>query len=138
MKPLTLIPALHRATHQIGLYLERAGEVTQAEAHILAHLAEHGARTVAELHTALAHRRSTLTSILDRLEGRGLATREVSPSDRRSFVITLTPEGATVAARVHALLQALEARALATDEDTTAAGVLEALQRAAEEGFVEP
>ena len=38
--PLRLIPSIHRATHQIGLYLDRFDDlgVTQAEAHILAQL----------------------------------------------------------------------------------------------------
>ena len=111
--PLKLIPAIHRVTHQIGLFLERAADlrVTQAEAHILAHLAEHGPSTVAELHRALAHKRSTLTSILDRLTARRLVTRKVSAHDRRSFVIALTAEGGRLARRVLASLEALEAAA---------------------------
>jgi DNA-binding MarR family transcriptional regulator len=117
--PLQLIPSIHRVTHQIGLFLERAADlrVTQAEAHILAHLAEHGADTVAELHRALAHKRSTLTSILDRLTARRLVTRKVSPRDRRSFVIALTAEGARLAGRVLASLEALEAAATAGQGD---------------------
>jgi DNA-binding MarR family transcriptional regulator len=113
--PLRLIPSIHRVTHQIGLLLERASDlrITQAEAHILAHLAEHGASTVAELHRGLAHKRSTLTSILDRLTARALVTREVSARDRRSFVIALTADGRRLARRVLASLKALEAAATA-------------------------
>ena len=38
---LLLVPPIHRATHRIGLYIGRAPglSVSQAEAHILAHLA---------------------------------------------------------------------------------------------------
>jgi DNA-binding MarR family transcriptional regulator len=113
--PLRVIPELHRATHRVGLHLERGAGlgVTQAEAHILAHLASAGECTVAELHRALAHRRSTLTSVLDRLVARGLATRETSPQDRRSFVVRLTPPGRTCARRVHAALDSIERKALA-------------------------
>lgn len=112
---LRLIPAIHRVTHQIGLFLDRATDlqVTQAEAHILAHLGEHGASTVADLHRALAHKRSTLTSVLDRLTARALVTRDVSDRDRRSFVIALTSDGKRLARRVLKGLESVEAVALA-------------------------
>jgi DNA-binding MarR family transcriptional regulator len=113
--PLRLIPDLHRATHRVGLRLEAEGRpaVSQAEAHILAHLAPRGQGTVAELHAALAHRRSTLTSVLDRLEGAGLVTRGPSASDRRSVEVRLTAPGKRAAAAVHRRLAGIEKRALA-------------------------
>jgi DNA-binding MarR family transcriptional regulator len=113
--PLQLIPAIHRATHRIGIYLETIDDlgVTQAEAHILSHLVSHGDSTIAELHQAFAHKRSTLTSILDRLVARGLVMREVSEEDRRTFVVRLTRAGRSVAARAYERLEALEARVIA-------------------------
>jgi DNA-binding MarR family transcriptional regulator len=107
---LRLVPPIHRATHRIGLYLAalREGGLSQGEAHILALLATTHSASVAELHRGLAHKRSTLTSILDRLVERGLIRRDVGSSDRRTFVITLTPRGRTVAGRVHRHLAALE------------------------------
>ena len=96
-KPLRLIPELHRATHRIGIYLDSLG-ITQGEGHILEHLAVSGDSTVAELHRALAHRRSTLTSILDRLADRRFITRESDPRDRRSFIVRLSRKGKAVAA----------------------------------------
>ena len=103
---------MHRATHRIGLYLQRRRGlgVSQAEAHLLAHLCDEGPCAVGELHAAFAHRRSTLTSILDRLERRGLVRRELRRTDRRSFLVTLTPTGWTRARRVRAVLGELEAR----------------------------
>jgi DNA-binding MarR family transcriptional regulator len=116
MKPrLQLIPFVHRTTHRIGLYLEAAEPplgLSQGEAHLLAHLAEAGSSSVAELHRAFAHKRSSLTSYLDRLEARGDITRDVRPEDRRSFTVRLTRNGARTAARVHQHLAALEDRAL--------------------------
>lgn len=108
---LRLVPALHRATHAIALLLDRAPElgVTQAEAHVLSHLADQGVATVADIHRAFGHKRSTLTSILDRLEARELITREVSAEDRRSFVVALTRHGRVLAAKVSGHLEALEA-----------------------------
>src|SRR5438874_596922 len=82
--PLSFVHPVHRATHRIGLYLDKLGEpgLTQGEAHILAMLAHSGPAKVAELHRGLAHKRSTLTSILDRLAKRNLITREVGKTDR--------------------------------------------------------
>jgi DNA-binding MarR family transcriptional regulator len=107
---LILIPAIERATHRIGLYLATLREqgLTQGEAHILAHLASSGPATVGELHSSLAHKRSTLTSILDRLAERGYITRESGRTDRRTFVVTLTRSGEPVALRVHRHLLLLE------------------------------
>ena len=109
---LRLIPPLHRATHRVGLYLaEVEPGLTQGEAHLLAHLHATGGCTVAELHRALAHKRSTLTSLLDRLEARSAAVRERAPDDKRSFLIKLTRSGRALAARVHAALASYELRA---------------------------
>lgn len=106
---LLLIPQIHRTTHQIGLYIERSGlGLNQGEAHILAHLASAGDCTVGELHKAFAHKRSTLTSVLDRLAGRRLIRREVRSDDRRSFVISLTSPGKVLARKIHRHLEILE------------------------------
>ena len=114
--PLRLIPQIHRVTHQISLHIARLATlgVTQAEAHILDHLVSCGDCTVGELHRAFAHRRSTLTSVLDRLSGRALVTRDASPQDRRTFVVALTPAGTALASRVHAELHRVEAQVLAS------------------------
>ena len=107
---LRLVPPIHRATHRIGLYLADLREhgLSQGEAHILAHLASSSPATIAELHAGLAHKRSTLTSILDRLTERGLITREVGAEDRRTFVINTTAKGRKLAAHIHEHLTALE------------------------------
>ena len=107
---LTLVPAIHRATHRIGLYLAAlsAANLSQGEAHILALLATAGPSTIADLHKGLAHKRSTLTSILDRLADRGLITRAVATADRRTFIVAPTAKGGRIAKRVHAHLADLE------------------------------
>jgi DNA-binding MarR family transcriptional regulator len=108
--PLHFVHPVHRATHRIGLYLDDLRErgLTQGEAHILALLAHSAPAKVADLHRGLAHKRSTLTSILDRLANRGLITREVGKKDRRTFVIMLTAKGRKLARRVSRHLSDLE------------------------------
>jgi DNA-binding MarR family transcriptional regulator len=111
--PLRLIFSIHRTTHRIGLFIQRhMPDLNQAEAHILCHLIEFGDSTIADLHGAFAHKRSTLTSVLDRLVARGLVTRETSPKDRRSFIVALTRSGKAKAAKIHRHLETLEAEAL--------------------------
>jgi DNA-binding MarR family transcriptional regulator len=121
---LRLVPPIHRATHRIGLYLAELREhgLSQGEAHTLAHLAASSPATIAELHRGLAHKRSTLTSILDRLAARGLITRDVGATDRRTFVITPTPTGKKIARQVHRHLASLEetVNARITPEDLSA------------------
>jgi DNA-binding MarR family transcriptional regulator len=123
MKPLRLIPPVHRATHRVGLYLASGQHdaLSQGESHILALLAASSPMTVGELHRGLAHKRSTLTSILNRLVERGLITREVGETDRRTFVVAPTASGRRVARTVFQQLADLE-RAVAarvTDSDLT-------------------
>jgi DNA-binding MarR family transcriptional regulator len=107
---ITLVPRIHRATHRIGLYLATLDEyaLSQGEAHILALLAMSGPTTIADLHRGLAHKRSTLTSILDRLVARGFVTRHVGTADRRTFVVATTTRGRTVARAVLRHLADLE------------------------------
>ncbi len=109
--PLRLIPEVHRATHRIGIFLDGLG-ITQGEGHILSHLAASGDAPIAELHRTLAHRRSTLTSILDRLADREWITRETDPNDRRSFIIRLSKNGKKVAGKIHRELMRIEGEAL--------------------------
>src|SRR5260370_18392726 len=101
--PLHFVHPVHRATHRIGLYLDDLRErgLTQGEAHILALLAHSAPAKVSDLHHGLAHKRSTLTSILDRLANRGLITRAVGKTDRRTFLIMLTVKGRNLARRLN-------------------------------------
>ena len=108
--------ALHRATHATlqALAVRLAGlDLPASEINVLASLAGHRPLTVGALATATATRPTTLTSVLDRLAGRGYVTREVDPADRRSFLISLTPAGQQAAATISAAVSELERTALA-------------------------
>jgi DNA-binding MarR family transcriptional regulator len=59
------------------------------------------ARTPGRVAEALGVSRTTVTGLLDRLEGEGLLTRTVDPGDRRCFVLQLTP-------RAHHLIEEIE------------------------------
>lgn len=137
--PLHIIPSLHKATHQVGRLLARTdfgGPVSQAEAHVLAQLT-FGPASVAELHQSFGHKRSTLSSVLNRLEDRALIERQIHPDDRRSFMIELTPAGRKLARGVRRALEKLErriAKRLGTSDPEQLVALLETIAAAADEG----
>jgi DNA-binding MarR family transcriptional regulator len=131
-----MVPAIERATHAIGLWIEHALadlRLTQAEAHVLAYLASHAPCAINDLHRSFGHKRSTLTSILDRLEERGWVARGAHPQSRRLVLVELTETGREVAQRVSNALQALEGRVLARAGDAEVAAFLRVLRVLEEE-----
>jgi DNA-binding MarR family transcriptional regulator len=108
--------------------------VTQPEALILAHLAEHGPATMNMLHRAFLHRRSTLTNVIDRLETRELVKRRTADEDRRSLVVELTRAGraqARAITRALGELRAVVERGRKEPELTAHTDFLHALAQAA-------
>jgi DNA-binding MarR family transcriptional regulator len=130
-----VIAALEAAVHRVLDHL--AAELSdlrlrQAEVNVLAQLRPGAPRSVGELVAATGQRPSTLTGVLDRLEGRRLVRRRVNPADRRSSTIALTASGERAAARVHAAFAALDDAVLAELPPSAADGfhrVLDALER---------
>ncbi|MBV8519524.1 MAG: MarR family transcriptional regulator [Acidobacteria bacterium] len=107
--PLTFLSPLHRATRQIALWFEeRSPDHASIEGHLLTYLVPYGPCPVSELTRVFGAKHSTMTSILDRLEERGLVAREENPNDRRSLLVALTKDGRKAAVRVNALVEELE------------------------------
>lgn len=111
-----LIPTLERTTHAIALWIDRNFRelrLTQAEAHILAYLSQHAPCAINDLHHSFGHKRSTLTSLLDRLEGRGWIMRQPHQLSRRLVQVELTASGRQIGEQVSAAVQDLEQRVMA-------------------------
>ena len=90
---LKFLSPIHKSTRQIELYLEgRMAElgVSNPEGHLLSYLASYAPCPVGDLRRVFGYKGSTLTSMLDRLERRGLITRGAHPGDRRSFLVELS------------------------------------------------
>lgn len=110
---VTDVARLLRAEFDRAIAAESLG-ITPGEARALSHVAR--ARPVRQ--AALAERMGveamTLSTYLDRLEERGLVTREADPTDRRAKLVTTTEAAAAVLARIRAVGEAvsrdLEAR----------------------------
>lgn len=129
-RELRAIPRLERATHAVALHLATKTQlaVIQAEAHVLAFLEPVRSAGISDIHRAFGHHRSTLTSVLARLERRGLVTRSVDLENRRNVIVTLTARGRVLAERVFTVLHDFESAALAG----IAASDLEAFARVAD------
>ncbi len=109
--PLQFLSPIHKASRQIGIYLEKATAelgVSPGEGHLLSYLRSYAPCPVSELERVFGHKPSTLTSILDRLAERELLTRQINPNDRRSFTIELTPEGRRLAGKLQKILEVFE------------------------------
>lgn len=72
--------------------LERFG-LNSTQFLVLKHLGEGAARTAADLCRLNRYDTGAMTRILDRLEERGLVSRERSRADRRAVVLKLAPSG---------------------------------------------
>jgi DNA-binding MarR family transcriptional regulator len=114
-RPLRLLSPIHRASRQVATYLEaRCGEleVSVPEGHLLTYLSSYAPAPVGDLGRIFGLKGSTLTSMLDRLEGRALLVRRANPDDRRSFLVEITAEGDRIAAALRNEIEALESEVL--------------------------
>ncbi|NNE44719.1 MAG: MarR family transcriptional regulator [Gemmatimonadetes bacterium] len=105
------------------------------EGHLVLYLGRYAPVTIAELHRVFGLKRSTLTSILDRLEKRNVIRREVCREDRRSFLVYLTPEGRRLARQVERPVAELEAgitRGVSPEDLAGFRRVMESIARATE------
>lgn len=71
----------------------------------LREISQQGALTTGSLALAVALSPATLTGILDRLEMRGLVSRERRPEDKRRVLVSLTPLGRQMAQELPSPLQ---------------------------------
>jgi DNA-binding MarR family transcriptional regulator len=128
--PPKLVPAMeatiHRVLEKLAAELDDLG-LSHGEVNALAQLEPGAARTIAELLAATGQRASTLTGVLDRLEGRGLVERRLNPHDRRSFTVTLTEPGAAAADRVKRAFRDIEERVLESVPQRSAKGFFDVL-----------
>lgn len=123
-KPLRFVSALHKAVRQLSLCMEdRMAQLGLAasEAHLLNFVHVYGPCRVGELTRVMGTQKSTMTSMIDRLEDRGLLTREPNQEDRRSFLVAITEDGAELGGagreQVWSLEQEIIAKASSTDVD---------------------
>ena len=91
-----------------------------------------------ELGSALGIDRSTMVSLVDQLEGAGLATRQPSATDRRAREIAITPKGRRLLQRAKGLISEVENEVLAGLNATERHELLTLLRRALESAPGQP
>jgi DNA-binding MarR family transcriptional regulator len=99
---------------------------------VLAALADDTQRTQLELSRMICIDKTTLITVLDRLEQRELLIRTVDPADRRVRIPRITPSGQRVYAKFAAARDAAEARALNGVDPEQRALLLDLLARIAD------
>ena len=107
---------------------------------ILEALLHKGPQSVKELGRRIDLTSGSMTTAIDRLETRGLVTRADHATDRRAWVIHLTPEGKTLIAKVFAGHEDAMARAMrgvSKAERATLTDLLKRLGTTAEEQLLE-
>jgi DNA-binding MarR family transcriptional regulator len=111
------------------------GELTLAQLRVLFRLRNRGPMPSSQLASGLGVTLPTVSSVIDRLAGKGLVDRNDDPSDRRRVIVGVTAAGRETVERVQQGRRARLARALeALDEQDVSALVtgLEALATAAD------
>jgi DNA-binding MarR family transcriptional regulator len=91
-----------------------------------------------ELGAALGIDRSTMVSLIDQLEGAGLAKRRPSAKDRRAREIAITPKGRRLLERARALLAQAENEVLGGLSAAERGELVELLRRALESAPAQP
>ena len=106
---------------------EAGGALSPSQTAALSTVERHGPLTPSELATRERIQRPTVTRLLGRLEEAGLVARAADPVDRRSSLVSITPAGRVLLARLRTRKDAY----LATRLDALAAGDRRTLERAA-------
>jgi DNA-binding MarR family transcriptional regulator len=94
---------------------------------ILANLASRGDMTAQDIARITYSHKSTISRAVQELEDRGLIARKISPSDKRSFTLTLTSEGRRLFRQLLPLVLEFERNLMASLADTNALALLKGL-----------
>jgi DNA-binding MarR family transcriptional regulator len=122
--PPELVAQVRRGASRLArrLRLERPNEsISLTKLAVLAHLHRWGAATAGELAAAEHLQPQSLTRVLADLEAEGMLTRHRDESDRRQYVLEITPVGVLAMvedmdARDHWLAQAMENELTETEQ----------------------
>src|SRR5262245_26377646 len=104
-------PSVHGAYHALRTRIQQGLpdlRLEASEACVLVYLLTNPGASPAELRRVLGFHRSTLASLLTRLERRGYIRRDALPFDHRRLVTELTPRGRGLAALASDVLSDIE------------------------------
>jgi DNA-binding MarR family transcriptional regulator len=123
--PFRVLSPIHQANRQTSLHIDTLLadlSVTAQEGQVLAFVSARDAVPVTAIVRSLGVSKSTVTSLLQRLETAGFMRRGGNPDDARSWLVFTTPKGRRVGAAARERVLELERRiqARVTDADMRA------------------
>ncbi len=130
-----MLVALRRVMRAVDLHsrsLMQSHGLTGPQALVLQVVVRQDLISAGELAARISLSQATVTDIVNRLEQRGLLTRERSDSDRRKVMIRSTPDGAALIAAAPPLLQETFVRRFGELKQWEQLQLLASLQRIAE------
>src|SRR2546427_13094314 len=92
----------YRALERLAIQSIESSEVGLSDFAVMEMLLHKGPQPVNEIGRRIELTSGAITTAVDRLESRGLVTREAHESDRRARIVRLTPRGKEHATRVFA------------------------------------
>lgn len=120
-----------RATDLHSRQLIKTAQVTAPQLLLMQAIGRQGDAIIGQLAQEVSLSQATVTSILDRLEKRGLIYRQRSQQDKRKVHVHLTPEGESLLARAPTALQQQFVDRFDALADWEQSLILSALQRIA-------
>src|SRR5216684_4663086 len=96
----------HRVLERLAMRSIELSEVGLSDFAVMEMLLHKGPQPVNEIGRRVELTSGAITTAVDRLESRGLVTREAHPSDRRARIVRLTSAGEEQAAKVFAIHKA--------------------------------
>src|SRR5437660_9717688 len=120
----------HRALERLAIRSIESSEVGLSDFAVMELLLHKGPQAVNEIGRSIELTSGAITTAVDRLESRGLVTREAHPSDRRARIVRLTAAGEEHAARIfagHKAVVDLAASGLSKNERATLIELLKKL-----------
>jgi DNA-binding MarR family transcriptional regulator len=120
-----------RATDLYSRKLSKEFGLTAPQLLLLQAIRRLGAVSISKLAAEASLSQATVTTIIDRLEKRGLVTRHRSAADKRVVHATLTDDGDAMASQAPTLLQDLFSRRFTALDDWEKSMIVCSLQRVA-------
>src|SRR6266566_5081476 len=120
----------HRALDRLAIQSIESSEVGLSDFAVMEMLLHKGPQPVNEIGRYIELTSGAITTAVDRLESRGLVTREAHPSDRRTRIVRLTAAGEKLAAEIfagHKAAMGLAASGLSKTERATLIELLKKL-----------
>jgi MarR family 2-MHQ and catechol resistance regulon transcriptional repressor len=119
----------HRALERLAIHSIESSEVCLSDFGVMELLLHKGPQPVNEIGRRIALTSGAITTAVDRLEARGLVTREAHPSDRRARIVRLTVLGEEQAAKVFAGHKMVMDSAATTLSKTERAALIQLLKK---------